>query len=94
MKNKLLIVIGMIILVSVGSPCFASEADSEIGILFTEKDSLPNEASIVEQPKKDRVENNRVLPKTGEDNRNMWSFIGSVVLYGIFLTRKNLKLKR
>ena len=94
MKNKLLIVIGMIILVSVGSPYFASEADSEIGILFTEKDSLLNEASTVEQPKKDRVENNRVLPKTGEDNRNMWSFIGSVVLYGIFLTRKNLKLKR
>lgn len=83
-------------LASVGTPYFASEADSEIGIFFTEKDSLPKEENILEQPEKVRVEyNNRVLPKTGEDNRNRWSFIGSVILCGLIVSRKSkLKLKK
>jgi len=95
MKSKLLIAIGIVILASAGSPHFASEADSEVGIFFTEKGSLPKEANIVEQPKKAGVEyNNRVLPKTGEANGNRWLFLGSIVLFGVLLTRKReLKLK-
>lgn len=45
----------MIMLASVGTPYFASEADSEIGIFFTEKDSLPKEENILEQPEKVRA---------------------------------------
>lgn len=97
MKSKLLIAaIGIVILVSGGSPYFASEADSEIGIFFTERDSLPKESNIVGQPEKDRVGHyNRVLPKTGDSKGTVWSLLGSFVLYGLFFTRKRaLKLKR
>lgn len=90
MKKKLLIVIGIIILMGMAPSVFASEAESDIGIFFTENDSLSKEVNVDE-----KMENNkRLLPKTSESSSNRWSFLGSVVLCGIFLTKKKLKLEK